>query len=69
MPGPWGNPFLLGRDGDREEVLDRYRRWLLARPQLIDRARRELRGKTLGCFCKPLLCHGDVLAEIADSDV
>ena len=61
--------ILLGRDGDREEVLHKYRRWLLARPQLIDRARRELRGKTLGCFCKPLLCHGDVLAEIADSDV
>lgn len=64
--GPWGNPFTLGRDGDRAMVLAKYRRWLMDQPELIERARRELRGKVLGCFCKPLACHGDVLAEVVD---
>ncbi|MCE5309666.1 MAG: DUF4326 domain-containing protein [Acidobacteriales bacterium] len=64
--GPWGNPFTLGRDGDRAAVLAKYRRWLLSHPELVERARRELKGKTLGCFCKPLACHGDVLAELID---
>lgn len=68
VTGPWGNPFELGRDGDRATVLAKYRKWLMAHPALIERARRELRGKVLGCFCKPLACHGDVLAEIIDSE-
>ena len=32
------------------------------------RVRDELSGKRLGCFCAPLPCHGDVLAEIANSE-
>lgn len=59
----WGNPFALGIDGDREEVIDKYayhynKGWLkFSHEQLIN-----LRGKTLGCHCKPAACHGDVLA-------
>jgi hypothetical protein len=68
-PGPWGNPFVLGKDGDRNTVLDKYRDWLMQHPNLIERIRRELRGKVLGCFCKPHPCHGDILAEIADSEI
>lgn len=64
-PGPWGNPFRIGRDGDRAEVIRKYERWIRARPELVARARRELRGKVLGCFCAPLPCHGDVLLRIA----
>lgn len=33
---------------------------------LVERAKRELRGKILGCWCKPLDCHGDVLILVAD---
>lgn len=65
-PFVWGNPFVVGRDGNREEVIDLYRAWLFERPWLIDRARRELRGKVLGCWCAPLPCHADVLAEYAN---
>ena len=64
--GPWGNPFKLDRDGDRATVIARYRAWLLGQPALVARARAELRGKVLGCWCAPLPCHGDVLAEIAN---
>ncbi|WP_018949030.1 DUF4326 domain-containing protein [Thioalkalivibrio sp. ALMg11] len=64
--GPWGNPFVLGRDGDRETVIAKYRSHLLARPELVERARAELAGKDLVCFCAPAACHGDVLLEIAN---
>lgn len=60
----WGNPFRIGRDGDRVEVLRKYRRYLEKHPELIEKARRELTGKTLGCFCKPQACHGDILIEM-----
>jgi hypothetical protein len=38
----------------------------MSQPALIA-ALGELRGKVLGCWCKPALCHGDVLAEFADA--
>lgn len=63
-PSPWGNPFKIGRDGTREEVVAKYREWITKHPTLDPR---ELRGKVLGCFCAPLACHGDVLAELAGS--
>lgn len=63
---PFANPFKIGKDGDRADVIEKYRTWLLAQPELVERARRELNGKRLGCWCAPLACHGDVLAEICD---
>lgn len=65
-PGTWGNPFRLNQDGDRETVILKYKEWLLAHPALVERAKKELKGKTLGCWCSPLACHGDVLVEIAN---
>lgn len=64
----WGNPFRVYREADRAEAIRRYREWLLARPALVERARAELRGKVLACWCSPKACHGDVLAEVADQD-
>jgi len=56
----WGNPFRIGPDGDREQVIERYRHWLFARKDLLARLD-ELDGKRLGCYCSPQKCHGDVL--------
>jgi len=67
-PSKWGNPYVIGRDGSRDVVIAKYREYLLASPELTA-ALPELRGKTLGCWCKPLACHGDVLAELADKSV
>ena len=64
-PTPWGNPFKVGPDGTREEVIAKYEAWLRAQPKLMARLP-ELRGKVIGCWCKPLACHGDVLARFAD---
>ena len=63
----WGNPFEIGKDGDRAEVIAKHREWFLAQPELVERARRELRGKDLVCFCAPAACHADTLAEVANS--
>ena len=41
-------------------------RLLEDRPRLIVEVLK-LKGKVLGCHCKPEACHCDVLAEIADS--
>ena len=67
-PGPWGNPFVIGRDGDREAVISRYRSWLWERIRsgsirLEDIA--AFHGRQLICVCKPLPCHGDVLVAAA----
>ena len=60
---PWGNPFVLGRDGDSATVIARYRDdHLPSSPDLLARLG-ELRGKALGCWCAPAACHADVLIE------
>jgi hypothetical protein len=66
-PGPWGNPFLIGRDGDRAEVVRKFRDSVT--PELVLRVVKELKGKDLVCFCAPKACHGDVLLEIANPEM
>ena len=61
----WGNPFLIGIDGDREEVITKYARYIRQRPDLLADLP-SLRGKRLGCWCAPKPCHGDVLANLAN---
>lgn len=63
---PWGNPFVLGHDGNHSEVIAKYEQHLLEEPALMTRLG-ELKGKRLGCFCAPLACHGDVLARHAET--
>jgi len=63
----WANQFVMGVDGNRKEVCAKYKAHILASPELMARLH-ELQNKTIGCWCKrkkkPLLCHGDVLAEL-----
>jgi hypothetical protein len=58
----WGNPYIIGKDGSREDVIRKYEsdfnNGKFSHDELL-----ELQGKKLGCFCKPLACHGDILAE------
>ena len=61
----FANPFVIGRDGDRGEVIERYRAWLAERPDLLAEVR-GLRGLRLACWCAPKACHADVLAELAN---
>ena len=69
----WGNPFSHKPSsfpdviyvGSRREAINRYRDYLASRQDLL-RQLPALKGKRLGCYCKPLDCHGDVLAELAE---
>lgn len=68
-PSIWGNPFNIGKDGTRDEVILKYGSWLFTQNGLIDRLIDDLQGKILGCWCRPEHCHGDVLAAVADGRV
>lgn len=66
-PSKWGNPFAIGWDGERDEVISKYREWIKTQPNLLKDIE-QLKGKRLGCFCKPKACHGDVLVELANDE-
>lgn len=68
----WGNPFTHITDKEtlasfivptRKEAIEKYHQWILEQPELM-KALPELKGKTLGCYCKPKSCHGDILIEL-----
>jgi uncharacterized protein YebE (UPF0316 family) len=61
-PSKWGNPFKVGVDGTRTEVIALYKEYIYNSDLYNDLD--ELEGKTLGCHCKPKACHGDVLVEL-----
>ena len=70
----FGNPFshkavssAQFRVATRQEAIERFDAWILTQPKLLERIKRELKGKILGCWCTPLACHGEVLARIANS--
>jgi hypothetical protein len=60
----WGNPFVIGKDGNRNEVIAKFRAYaekmLKENPEWLV----PLEGKDVYCFCAPLACHGDVLASL-----
>ncbi len=64
----WGNPWRVGQDGTREEVIARYRADLWRRIRVGEVSLEELAeldGCWLACWCEPLPCHGNVLARAA----
>ncbi len=63
---PFGNQFVIGKDGDREDVCNKFEAALLSNPRLLQKVKSELRGKNLVCFCSPKRCHGDTLLRIAN---
>ncbi len=64
---PFCNPFKVGKDGTREEVIQKFRGYMEARlkdnPDLVKELV-ALKGKNLGCWCAPEPCHADVLMEL-----
>ncbi|NJO18555.1 MAG: DUF4326 domain-containing protein [Thioploca sp.] len=72
-PSKWGNPFSH-KDGtlakfktsSLEESIKKYEEWVLSQPDFIFSIKKELKGKVLGCWCAPKMCHGYILARIAN---
>lgn len=67
---PFGCPFEIGKDGDRDEVISLFRdhfAYKIAREAGFREQVIALDGKRLGCFCKPHACHGDVIKEYIEN--
>ena len=67
-PSKYGNPFLIGKDGTRKQVIQKFIDMLNSDIHLMNEIKNELKGKNLVCHCKPKECHGDYLLQIANED-
>ena len=70
-PSKWGNPFKVypHRRGSlfaQKIAVESYREYLKEHPELMEMAKKELKGKDLVCWCAPLPCHADILLELAN---
>jgi hypothetical protein len=61
----WGNPFKIMNNASRDDVCDNYANFLKNKPSL-QKQLHKLKGKVLVCWCYPLRCHGDHLAELVN---
>lgn len=62
--GYFGNPFRV--EGNRATSIEKYRSYFIERVRVDPEFKRRvlaLRGKTLGCFCAPLPCHANIIAD------
>jgi len=68
--GYFGNPFPLSKGADRGSTLEKYREYFIKRiesdPEFKEKVL-SLYNKTLGCFCHPHPCHGDIIAEYVNN--
>jgi len=64
--GDWGNPFVMGRHGDRAAVVAKHEAWLRDQHHLLRRLD-ELKGRDGVCFCAPKACHLDLIVRLANS--
>ena len=68
---PFGNPYKIGEHGTRDEVIEKYERYFsikVTRDLIFRKSVLDLRGHVLGCYCKPLRCHGDVIVKFLDDN-
>jgi len=61
----WGNPYRIGVDGTRAEVIEKYEVYIRNNSKLLKKLHL-IQGMVLGCYCKPLPCHGDVLIKLIE---
>lgn len=72
MDGYFGNPFRIEIGMARGNTLEKYRDYFYNRLRTdteFNKRINELQGKTLGCFCKPFPCHGDIIKEYLDTQL
>jgi hypothetical protein len=60
----FGNPFIMGKDGDRDQVVEKYREYALNDNVLMMAIAKLPENAVLGCFCAPLRCHGQIIIEM-----
>ena len=62
----FGNPYIIGVNGNRNEVCDKFEKMILKNKKLIKQIKNKLKGKDLVCYCAPKRCHGDFLVKLAN---
>ena len=62
----WGNPFVMGPDGTRDDVCDLFEKYAEWRLTIQPNWLKDLRGKDLGCHCAPKRCHAETLLRLAN---
>ena len=77
-PSPLGNPFEIGEDGTRSEVISKYREWFYTRGVKLLKVQKELQrlrqlhalsgSLCLLCWCSPQPCHAEVIKEYLDRE-
>jgi hypothetical protein len=72
-PGPYGNLFSHKHEtaaryhvASRDEAVDKHEEWFLSNPEVIERVKREMTGKVIGCWCAPQRCHCDIYAKVCN---
>ena len=63
----FANLYRIGPDGTREDVIAKHKKDFYDNLELQEAVWNELRGEILGCFCKPLACHGDTYVEYIEN--
>lgn len=63
-PSVLGNPFIIGKHGTREQVIEMYRQWALTQPHVMSAIMALADDDVLGCWCHPQPCHGQVIIEL-----
>ena len=75
-----GNPYVIGKDGTRDEVCDKYEEWFIKQVasegstaffRQLEIIRDQARDgyASLGCFCKPQRCHGDFIKQYIEENL
>lgn len=67
--GCFGNPYTLAKYGRKESIIlfAKYFYDRIENDEEFKKAVLELRNKILGCWCKPLACHGDIIVDYLDN--
>ena len=77
-PKSLSNPYEIGKDGDRDEVIEKFKELADEEPSILNKEIKRLirfvrqtkpRVVVLGCHCKPLRCHCDVIKEMLDLEL
>lgn len=63
-PSKFGNPFAIGINGTRDEVIAKYEAYARNCPDLLEWIKALPEDAVLGCFCYPKPCHGDVIIKL-----
>lgn len=66
-PSKFGNPFKIGRDGNREQVIKKFKKYFCQRlkndPAFKKSVQNLIDVETIGCYCAPEPCHGDIIRD------